>query len=188
MDGRDEKLSPEAFERLIARAVQIDDQGAERIDTARAREIAAEVGVSGAGWDAAVREWSEARAELSVERTTPRVDPWRVAAAAAAGGIAGIAMGFIAAASTGDDIAIGSAVIAAGVSLGAYEYVKHSARQAQASIGAWWVAAAPGIATIGMSGTSSDAMWYAALSWAGCAAAIAIVDALSRRLSVSTTN
>jgi hypothetical protein len=184
MHRPDAKLSPETFERLIARAAQIDEQGKERIDLVQARQIATELGVSGPAWDAAVQEWVSGRPD-SLPPTDAEAAPsfaWRrVGAAAIAGGVAGIVMGLIASASSGDDIAIGSTLIATALGLGGYEYLRRSFRQAQASIAAWWISAVPGIATIGMSGVSSDAVWYALFSWAGCGLTIAIVDVLARR-------
>ena len=179
MNRPDLKLSPETFERLIGRAVEIDDQGNERIDEVRAREIAAELGVSPAAWDTAIREWSEARGKVAPAAGV-KLTMARLLVAAGGGGVGGVVMGMVSAASSGNDIAIGSALVAAAGGLAAHEYIRRSFRQAQSSVAVWWIAAAGGI-TLGLGETSSDALWYSAFSWAGCALAVTIADLVRRR-------
>ena len=177
--GSPTKLSPDGFEQLLERAIRIDAEGRELIDHDRAREIASELGVSEAAWNAALLERTEALAR--------RRDPdrrafsiRRLGLAIASGGIAGGIMGVISAASAGNDILVGGAVIGAAVTLGAYESIRSSLRQAHAGLAGWWLAAGVGI-TLGLREPTSDVGWYVALSWTGCALAIAGFDVLRRR-------
>ena len=53
----DEKSSSEkTFKELVARAAELDDDGKQHIDLARARVIANEVGISTAAWNEAIQE------------------------------------------------------------------------------------------------------------------------------------
>jgi hypothetical protein len=49
-------LSRDTLERLVGRAAELDQHDAERVSLAQAREIALELGISAAAWDAAVAE------------------------------------------------------------------------------------------------------------------------------------
>ena len=183
MTQPDPGLSPETFERLIARAMQIDEQGKERIDAVRAREIAADLGITGAAWDTAVREWTEARGQVLVtEEPGPSLDFKRMLGAAMIGGAAGGAMGLASVASSGNDIAVGGALIASAGILALRESVRHSLWQAHAGLAAWWIAAGPAI-MISVNGVNEDILAYTIFSWAGCAGALTLFDLVRRRVT-----
>ena len=183
MSQPDPGLSPETFERLIARAMQIDEQGKERINAVRAREIAADLGITGAAWDAAVREWSESRRQAPVAETPgPLLDVTRIVGAAIIGGAAGGAVGLASVASSGNDIAVAGALIAAAGILALRESVKHSFWQAHAGLAAWWMAAGPAI-MISVDGVNEDILAYTIFSWAGCAGALTLFDLIRRRVT-----
>ena len=178
MNPSDPNLPRAAFERIIGRAMEIDAQGKERIDLERAKAIASELGVSPAAWDAALLERTNTRVESDSAPPVP-LDAERVLALGGAGGIAGTSMGLISAASSGNDILIGAALITAALGVGTLEYRRHSMRQAQASVAAWWTAVTVGIA-IG-SDMTGDALWFATLSWAGSAMTLLLAKLLERR-------
>jgi hypothetical protein len=183
--GSEINLSPDTFERLIARAIQIDEQGKERIDAVRAREIAADLGISGSAWDAAVREWSEARQPAGrVRQPRQAVELRRVLGAAVLGGVGGTLTGVISVASTGNDIAVAGALIAAAAVVGGHEYFRRSFWQAQLALAAWWAVATPAI-MISVDGVNGDISAYGIFSWAGCAGALTLFDLIKRRIAES---
>jgi hypothetical protein len=52
-------ISQAVFDQLLARAIELDDEGREGLDTARVRAIAQELGIAPSAWDAAVREFTQ---------------------------------------------------------------------------------------------------------------------------------
>lgn len=178
---RDESsgLSQEALEQLIARASEIDDQRRQMVDLARAREIAAELGIGEDAWNAAVREHV---GRPSPVVPAPRPRRWRAAILSAVGGLAaGGIMGSISAASSGDDIVIGSVLIALSVALTIQQTLGRARGEAQASIAGWWGAASLGI-LLGLGDFSREVLWFGGACWLGCAALSALMPELAKHL------
>ena len=61
-----EHFSRDTFERLIGRALKLDDVRSDQISLAQAREIARELGISDAAWDAAIAERRRPRSSQPV--------------------------------------------------------------------------------------------------------------------------
>lgn len=167
-------LTQDAFERLLARAVQIDDAGHERIDLDRARAIALEVGVSAGAWEAALREMHP---PIPTRSATPTPVAHASASAsrswngplsiALVGGVLGAVAGF-AAPRLGDAvIAAGVFAIAAGVALAVKESYQQRVRARSYALAAWWLAVPAGI-MIGMREPHIDPIVFGAVSWAWC--------------------
>src|SRR5688500_20355762 len=53
-------LSRDSLELLVARAIEIDEQGSQRLSLTKAREIGRELGISEAAWNAALAERARA--------------------------------------------------------------------------------------------------------------------------------
>ena len=68
MTPSDADLTRESFESVIARAVELDDQGTERVDPERARTIATELGITSAIWDRALAEHASAHRTLEMSQ------------------------------------------------------------------------------------------------------------------------
>lgn len=180
-------LSQDAFERLLARAVQIDDAGHERIDLDRARAIALEVGVSAEAWEAALREIDQPVPKHSATPTpvahttvnTPR-STLGVLSIALVGGVLGTIAGF-AAPRLGDAvIAAGVLAIAGGVALAVKESYLQRVRARSYALAAWWLAIPAGI-MIGMREPHIDPIVFGAASWAWCEAVGAALRWHTRR-------
>ena len=169
----DAKLSPQTFEDLITRAVEIQAREGEGIDLARARQIAAELGVNSASWEAALREHADAN-----QAPSSGLDLSRVAAVAAGGVFIGALL--VAIGGSGlKAILVGGSVIAAGLALGGYEVLRSRLRNGEAHIAAWWAGVPTGIA-LWHGDLPIDAGTYAFLSWAGSTAALALFAAVRR--------
>ena len=61
MTKSEEVISPDTLQRLVARAIELEEQGRESVTPARAREIAQELGISPVAWDAALLEYRRAK-------------------------------------------------------------------------------------------------------------------------------
>ena len=171
----------EDFDKLIVRALELDEQGKERIDPVRARAIAREVGISESAWDAAVREWQSNRPETSLAPKMP-FSVLRVALAGVSGSVGGAAIGLVSRLiDGGGDVATAGALIVIALGFSAYELFFRSARQAQAGLMGWWAGVTFGL-IVGIDGIPEDVLTYTSLSWVGTSAAVAIADLWRRRV------
>ena len=156
------EVSRDTLERLVARAQELDEGGVERISLTKAREIARDLGISNAAWEAALAE--DGRALVTTANTEPR--KWshlRTALTAALGFAAGAGGGWLNAEFRGDlDVAYAALLVAVGV-LFSVRARRESAEAAQASLDAWWVAIPAGmLAAFG--GLRTDPLLFAALA------------------------
>ena len=172
-------LSRVAFDRIIARAIRLDEEGLERIDVERARAIASELGVSAPAWDAALHEW-EAAAQADTARGAARRLRGRLSIIALVGGVAGGLSGALAGRSEDGVLYLGAAAVAAGVALVVDGVRRRSARSTHVDLAVWWLAVPVGI-MLGMGQAHGDPLVFAATSWAGCAALGFALDRLRNR-------
>ena len=176
-------MSNEVLEQLIARALQLDDERSQRIDLARAREIALELGIRAEAWEAAVAEHLVSRGAVTPTRDVPRSrSRWRSAIPAALGGLAaGGVMGAVSAASTGDDIMIGSALVVVSAAFAIGQTVHRPREEAQRNVAIWWTSTAAGMLA-GLGSFSAEVLWFSAWAWAGCAGLGVVLTAAAGRL------
>ena len=177
------EVSRETLERLVARAVELDEGGVERISLTKAREIVRDLGISDGAWEAALAE--EGRALDAAANAEPR--KWshlRTALTAGLGFAAGAGGGWLNAEFRGDlDVAYAALLVAVGVVL-SLRARRESAEAAQASLDAWWVAIPAGmLAAFG--GLRTDPLLFAALARWGTGWVVAHLPRLSRFLRES---
>ena len=160
-------LSRDSLELLVARALEFDEQGSERISLTKAREIARELGISEAAWNAAVAErvrTTPASAPV-VRRTSVHL---RTLSIAGAGFGAGAIGGWLNRAFSGDaDVVYGALLVAAGVVVWARSRAE-SAATAEARLDAWWVAVPAGM-LLAFGGLRTDPLLFAAFARWGTA-------------------
>lgn len=156
------EVSRDTLERLVARALELEEGGVERISLTKAREIARDLGVSDAAWAAAMVE--DGRGLVTTANAKPR--PWshlRTALTAGLGFVAGAGGGWLNAEFRGDlDVAYAALLVAVGVVL-SVRARRESAEAAQASLDAWWVAIPAGMLTA-FGGLRTDPLLFAALA------------------------
>ena len=162
-------LSRVDFDRLIERAIKFDDEGNERIDLARARAIAEELGISAPAWEAALRErelTATVRAALGAKLRFRK----RTSVIALVGLVAGaLTGGFANQLADGVLLAGGIAVAAAAAILVDGIRRQRSLRNTQVELAAWWLSLPTGI-LLGMGELHPDPALLASVAWAGSAA------------------
>jgi hypothetical protein len=168
MSKRLPSLSQETFERLIARAIELDDAGNDRIEFERARAVAQELGISPAAWDAALRE-RELMAETAAVHDAAVARRRRPLMVALAGTVAGALAGVMAPHLDTGVLALGATAVAAGAALIVDGARRGASRDAQVDLAAWWLSLAAGIMA-GMGEVHVDPAVFAGVSWVGCAA------------------
>lgn len=183
MRNEPSSLSSEVLEQLIARALQLDDERSEQIDLARAREIALELGIREEAWEAAVGEHLAARGPVLPTRRVPgSPSRWQSSIPAALGGLAaGGLMGAVSAASSGDDIMIGSALVAVSVAVAITQTIRLPREEAQRNVAIWWTSTAAGMLA-GLGSFSAEVLWFSAWAWAGCAGVGVVLPAVVARV------
>lgn len=179
MNDETPRLTPETLERLIERAMELDEHRNVTIAPAHAREIAIELGIDAAAWDAAMLEHARSRPAPAAVTLTPQGVSQAILSAIGGLGAGGV-MGAVSAASTGDDIVAGGALIAASLGLAIRQALHRPRHDAQASIAGWWSAAAAGI-MLGEGQLTGDVLWFAGISWLGCATIAAVIPDLLGR-------
>ena len=164
MPKPEELISQETLQRLVARAVELDDQRRERVNLATARDIARELGISEEAWDAAVLEYRRSRASRPARN--PRQSALRTAFMGAIGLVAGaasVSFGMVT-----DDVAAGALLVAWSI-LFAIRARRSRTPNVFTQLGAWWAAVPLGI-MLASGEVLTDPIWFAALSFAGSAA------------------
>ena len=174
------EVSRDTLERLVARALESDEGGVERISLTSAREIVRDLGISDAAWAAALQE--DGRVLVTTANAEPR--KWshlRTPLTAGLGFAAGAGGGWLNAEFRGDvDVAYAVLLVAIGVVLSVRAH-RESAEAAQASLDAWWVAIPAGmLAAFG--GLRTDPLLFAALARWGTGWMVAHLPRLSRFL------
>ena len=161
MSDPSKDVSRETLDRLIARAFELDEHRADRIRLTTAREIAAELGISEAAWDAAVAERTSKQRKV----VTPEPREWglRTMVTGGIGFAAGALGGFLNGAFNGDlDVAYGAMLVVAGITIAARRN-EESSRAATASLDAWWLAVPVGL-LVALGGIRTDPLLFAAFA------------------------
>lgn len=168
-------LSRLGFDRLISRALELEEEGNEQIDLERARAIASELGISAAAWEAAVREREAAAARSARLRLRGR------AALVALVGLVTGGLGGAMASRLADGVPVlGGVAVAVGVALAVSGIRRRSMRGTQTELAAWWLSVPAGI-MLGLGELHGDPMVFASTAWVGCASLSVILDRLRRR-------
>jgi hypothetical protein len=189
MSTNERALSRDTFDHLIARAIELDERGQERLNAALARQIAQESGISLHAWDDAMLEHAEAQRVAKADRAPapgPKAieRPARPLLAAAAGLGAGAFWGAIVLEGVRADPLIGVGLIAASLAHVVWRAGRDQVTAGQTENAAWWAAIPAGI-MVGMQEVLNDPIWFAGLAWAGTAAVGAITHLLLRRRRAS---
>jgi hypothetical protein len=179
MTEESSSLSRVGFDRVIARALELDEEGSDRIDLGRAQAIAHELGIGASAWEAALREQAAAAEAAAARRARLRLRG-RAALVALVGLVTGGLAGAQANQLTDGVLLLGGAAVAAGVALAVNGIRHRSVRGTQAELGAWWLSVPAGI-MLGMGEFHGDPMVFAAAAWVGCAALGVTFDRLRRR-------
>jgi len=172
-------LSRVGFDRVIARALEIDEEGNDRIDLERARAIAHELGIGASAFEAALREQAAAAQAAADRRAKVRIRG-RAALVALVGLVAGGLAGALASQLADGVLLLGGTAVAAGVALAVNGIRRRSMRGTQTELAAWWLSVPAGI-MLGMGEFHGDPMVFAAAAWVGCASLGFTLDRLSRR-------
>jgi hypothetical protein len=157
-------LSRSDFDRVVARAIQLDEAGQERIDLSRASEIARELGIAPDAWAAAVREFEQSPSPMAVSASA-RETAFRVAVAASLGFGAGLFSGM----SGWDEIPFAVAMWIAAAVIAVRGARSRTASGTLAELSAMWFTLPFGI-MIGAGKFLTDPLWFGALSALGSAA------------------
>lgn len=175
---KDVKLSQETFEKLIARASEIDAEGTQRIDLERARHIARELGITDEAWQAAVLERQAVVSAASEPEMTPDLRShlfWSIGLAAL-----GWAVGAGMVASPLSDLASGAAIVA-----GALAYVtwrwNRPVSWTLLRLLVFWVAVPVGI-DVAAGELWTDPFWFAGWSMLACSVVALVIPRVIRRL------
>lgn len=168
-------LSRIGFDRLIARALELEEAGNEQIDLERARAIATELGISASAWEGALRE-----REVGAARSARLRRRGRAALVALAGLVTGGLGGAFASQSGDGVLLLGGAAVAVGVALAVNGIRRRSMRGTQAELAAWWLSVPVGI-MLGLGEPHGDPMVFASAAWVGCASLGVTLGRLGRR-------
>jgi hypothetical protein len=165
MSASSKDISRDTLERLVARALELDERGTDRISLAKAREIALELGISEAAWDATVAEKVSPGNVASVERRRPWVQS-RTLIAAIAGLAAGLLGGWFNRALNGDaDVVYGVLLVIAGLVV-SRRRDEETDNAATARLDAWWLTVPAGL-LIALGGIKTDPLLFAAFARCG---------------------
>lgn len=160
-------LSRADFDQLLARAIRVDAEGAERLDLEKARSIAAELGVSTTAWETALCEQEADRASAELARVA-RKERTRLKLVALAGIAAGVLSGALANRLSDGVMLLGgfSIVVAAGLMIDGLRH--RSVRQTQLELASWWGAVLSGI-FLGLGQIHIDPIVFVGTAWTGSA-------------------
>jgi hypothetical protein len=163
-----EHFSRDTFERLIGRALKLDDVRSDQISLAQAREIARELGISEAAWDAAIAERRQQRSSQPVH-SIDSLTSIRSTAIAAVAFAAGALGGWLNGITNGDvDVAYGALLVLGGLELWSRAR-KVSARTAERCLDIWWLAIPAGM-LVAFGGLRTDPVLFALGARVGTAA------------------
>lgn len=186
MTERTSTLSQDAFERLIARAVEMESAGSGRIDLERARAIALELGISAEAWEAALSERPLLERSFPVRKAAGLHNRRPLAVAVTgvvAGALAGLSAGLLGDAA----LVLGGLAVAAGAALVVDGMRRRSWSSAHLDLAAWWLALPVGIA-LGMGELHADPIAFGVGSWMGCAALSVALRWRSRKSAGTMTS
>jgi hypothetical protein len=161
MSEHSKEVSRDTLERLVARALELDERGVDRISLTKAREIALELGISEAAWDAAVAE--RTGGYPTVSSTRPRAWGLRTMLTAGVGFSAGVLGGWLNRAFNGDlDVIYAALLVVAGIVISAGRNAE-SYKPATARLDAWWLAVPAGL-LLALGGIRTDPLLFAAFA------------------------
>ena len=175
-----DSVSPETLERLVARALELEEFRNQRISLLQTREIAKELGISESAWDAAVSE--RRQPHVTAGRIAHRAVHWlRLSLIGTLAFAAGAVGGWLNRIAGGDaDVAYGALLVLGGVELWS-RMRKQSSQAAEASLDIWWLGIPAGM-LVAFGGLRTDPLFFAAFARWGTAAAVHLVPRLLRRL------
>lgn len=174
MTKPEEAISADTLQRLVARAIELEEQGRESVSPARAREIARELGISPDAWEASVLEYRHSN--RGMRKRSRAASSLRTLMMAGLGLAAGAAASVIAQ-GTGD-VAAGAVLVAWSVAFAARAR-KAEGPNVYAQLAAWWAGIPVGIMMV-HGEILTDPLWFAAFSWIGSAALAKLMPFLLR--------
>ena len=163
MSKPEELISQETLQRIVARAVELDERRRDRVNLATARDIARELGISEEAWDAAVLEYR--RSKNIRPQPNHRLAGLRTAFMAALGLVAGAAS--VSFATVTDDVAAGAALVAWSI-LFAIRARNSTTPNVFTQLAAWWAGVPVGI-MLASGEVLTDPIWFAGFSFVGSA-------------------
>jgi len=175
--AHNEPVPRDVFDKLVARALEIDRDAADALTAERARETALEAGVSAPAWDAAVMEYT--RGSLTVRRLAPLS---RVRTSALA--LGGFGVGFLSGVMDWGGPPFAVCAIAASALIAVVGARNRAPRVTDVELAAWWSPMPFGI-MLGAGAFLTDPLWFAGVSLAasiGFARAIRLLFAPPRRV------
>jgi hypothetical protein len=168
-----QSLSQETFELVLARAIELDEEGNARMSPNRAREVALELGVSPGAWDSAFAAQMRTRSRRSKGVRLPTVSAVRHLAIAtgsiALGIVAGIAerLPSIGTPDLWTEATVGT-LFAVTLGLFVHNAVRKAPARFQVDLATWWLPFPVGF-LIGNERLWGDPFAFALGSWAACA-------------------
>ncbi|MES2523481.1 MAG: hypothetical protein V4617_12330 [Gemmatimonadota bacterium] len=177
------RMSRESFELLIERAVALDAAKSDAVPVAQAEAIAMELGISESAWTVAL---AERAASVTPARGRPASRVARFFMAGGLGLAAGALAGAASAALNSADVGVAAALVAAAVGWIIQRTVARTESATQRELAGWWIGVPVGI-MLGMHQWLGDPVWFAAFSWAGCAAFATLLRTAMRRRDATNT-
>ena len=154
-------VTRDEFDRLVARAVELEEAGPERVTMSRAGQIAAELGITPAAWEAAALEFSVNPSGLP---DTHGGSPSAARTLAVMG--FGFAAGFTSGAFGASDVYFAAGMWAVAAAIAVTGSRSRSRVATILELAAWWMAVPIGI-MVGASKFLTDPIWFGAFSVAG---------------------
>ena len=176
MTKPEEVISPDTLQRLVARAMELEEQGRESVSPVRAREIAQELGISPGAWEAAVLEYRNTR--RGMRKRNRAASSLRTLAMAGLGLAAGAAATVIG--NKADDVVAGAVLVTWSVAF-AIRARKAKEPNVYTQLAAWWAGIPIGM-MLAHGEVLTDPLWFAAFSWIGSAALARAMPFLLRHL------
>jgi len=164
MTKPEDVMSPDTLQRLVARAIELEEQGRESVTSARAREIAQELGISPAAWDAAVLEYRSAKRRMrKPNRAASSLRTMLMTGLGLAAGAAAAVIG-----NNSDDVIAGAALVTWSVAF-AIKARKAEGPNVYTQLAAWWAGIPVGMMLV-HGEVLTDPLWFAVFSWIGSSA------------------
>jgi hypothetical protein len=177
-------VSRDAFERLVARAIELDESHTDRISLTKAREIARDLGISEAAWESAIaeRRVPSARSEVLHRESSFR---WQTVLIAATGFGAGVLGTWLNRSFSGDLDVIYGALLLVGGFAAWFRSRKYSEEQAHTALDAWWVSVPAGM-LLAFGSLRTDPLLFAALARWGTGALVTRFPRLQKMFQETT--
>lgn len=180
-----DSVSPKTLERMVARAIELEELRSERISLSQAREIAKELGISESAWDAAVSERSRPNA-ASGGTARSVLNRLRLSLIGTLAFAAGALGGWLNRMAGGDaDVAYAALLVLGGWELWS-RMRKESPRTAELSLDIWWLGIPAGM-LVAFGGIRTDPLLFAAFARWGTAA-VHVLPRILRRLRATAAS